>query len=338
MAQRIRVIVVGVGRGRSHLRSFLALPDLFEVVGLVDLDAERLQKTLAEHDLPENLGYTSCDEALARSECDAVMVATWARTHEALIEQALDADKHVMVEKPFANRLEPAQLLLEIAEARGLKIVVTQQWRYKPGQRTIRRLVSEGIYGEPQTGHMLTYKARGSEYPDSPYSQLWQMTVHEVDSLIAMMNQPVVEVYGHTYHPPATTWKRQSTATAELTFRSGCRVVMVSTSDARINTAELRLECERGALMYRNTASFSGEETIFAGTDRKTGWEPLPIDPGPDETHLLDQRVAESFATWLNGGPEPETSGRNNLQVLGVLDGLIESGETGSPVKLPHLN
>ena len=334
MAERIRMIVVGLGRGRSHLRSFLALPDLFEVVGLVDLDAERLQKTLTEHDLAENLGYASYDKALARSDCHGVMVATWARTHEALIEQALKADKHVMVEKPFANRLEPAQRLLEIAETRDLRIVVTQQWRYKPGQRTVRRLITEGTYGEPQTGHMLTYKARGSEYPDSPYSQLWQMTVHEVDSLISMMNQAVVEVYGHTYRPPATTWKRESTATAELTFENGCRVVLVSTSDARMNTAELRLECEHGALVYRNTASFSGDETIFAARDRQVGWEPLPIDPGPDETHLLDQRVAESFATWLNGGPEPETSGRNNLEVLDVLDGLIQSGETGSPVKL----
>ena len=127
------------------------------------------------------------------------MIATWARTHAELVEQALRAGKHVLVEKPFTVELEAAKRLVDLADASDLKIVVTQQFRYMPGQRTVRRLMSAGAYGEPQTGHVLTYKARDGEYPDSPYSQLWQMTVHEVDSLTAMMDQPVVEVYGHPY-------------------------------------------------------------------------------------------------------------------------------------------
>ena len=334
MSEPIRMIVVGAGRGRSHLRSFLALPEQYEVVGLVDMDQERLTAALEAFELSENLGYTSYDQALAQSGCDGVMVATWARTHEALIEQALASDKHILVEKPFANTLAAAKELLGAAEARGLKIAVTQQWRYLPGQRTVRRLMGEGDLGQPQTGHMYSYKARGSEYPDSPYSQIWQMTVHEVDSLISMMGQPVVEVYGHAYRPPATTWKRESTATAELVFQNGCNLVLVSTSDARTHRFEFRVECERATLVYCNDKSFGSREEIFVGRDREVGLQPVPIDEGPGETALLDQRVAESFAAWLGGGPEPETSGRNNLQVLGTLDALIESGETGRPVEV----
>ena len=46
---------------------------------------------------------------------------------------------------------------------------------------------------------MLTYKAYGSEYLDSDASQLWQMTGHEIDSLIAMVNRRVAEVYDYCY-------------------------------------------------------------------------------------------------------------------------------------------
>ena len=106
---------------------------------------------------------------------------------------------------------------LDVAEDRNLKIVVIQQWRFLPGLRTFRRLLGSGGYGQPQVGHKACYKARGGEYPDSPHSQLWQMTVHEIDALISMMDQPVVEVFGHSYLPPETTWIRESTATAELT-------------------------------------------------------------------------------------------------------------------------
>ena len=87
-------------------------------------------------ELPDHLAYTSYPEALEGSDCDGVVVATWARTHDELVEAAIEADKHVMVEKPFTLQLAPAKRLTEMAEARGLKIVVTQQWRYLPGQRT----------------------------------------------------------------------------------------------------------------------------------------------------------------------------------------------------------
>ena len=325
MLERSRTIVVGAGRGRAHLRSLLALPTLFEVVGLVDLDADRLTPVLAANGLPAHLGFTSYDEALTRTNCDAVVIATWARTHAGLVEQALRAGKHVMVEKPFVLNLGAGQHLLELAAAQDRKIAVTQQWRYMPGQRTVRRLMS----GQLQTGHLHTYKARGGEYPDSEHAQLWQMTVHEVDSLIAMMNQPIVEVYGHSYRPPATTWKRESTATAELKFRNGCHMVLVSTSDSRVWATEFRVECEHAALVHRSKA-LSPPEELYVGHDRELGLQPLPIDPGPEIS--LDQQVAAGFAAWVQGGPEPETSGRNNLQVVGVLDALIRSGESAAAV------
>ena len=330
MADRIRMIVVGVGRGRDHLKSFVDLPGQFEVVGVVARNADRAAKALEEVNLPAGLAYTSYDEALAKTECDGVMIATWARTHAELVEQALRADKHVLVEKPFTVDFEAARNLVDVADARDLKIVVTQQFRYMPGQRTVRRLMSAGACGEAQTGHVLTYKARHAEYPDSPYSQLWQMTVHEVDSLIAMMNQPVVEVYGHPYRPPATTWKRESTVTAELMFENGCRMVMVSTSDARAALFEFRVECARAALVYRNPNGFGRDEELYLSESREIGLQPLPIDADQDPSPL-DRQVAAGFAAWVRGGPEPETSGRNNLQVLSVLDGIIRSGQGSQP-------
>lgn len=328
--RRLRTLIVGAGRGRAHVRSLRALPERYAVAGVVDLDAERLRQLCAEEGLAPELAYGSLGAALAAGSCDAVVVATWARTHEELVEQALAAGAHVLVEKPFTLTLASARRLLAVAAQRARKIAVVQQWRYLPGQRTVRRLLRERRWGQPQVGHLLSYKARGGEYPDSPHSQLWQMTVHEVDSLLAMMGEPVAAVSGHSYRPPATAWRRESTATAELTLRSGCRVALVSTSDARINSLELRVECERGALRYRNSRSFGGAELLEAATPESAEWQPQAIDPAPALS--LDQQVAAGFADWIDGGPEPETSARRNLQVLGVLDALLESGRSGRQV------
>ena len=334
MVSKVRAIVVGAGRGRSQVKSFRELPEKYELVGWIDLNTELLNQQLDEFDLPYSLGSASYDDALANSGCDLVAVATWARTHEELVEKALRAGKHVLVEKPYASTLATAKRLQELAESLGCKVAVNTQWRYMPGQRTMRRLMTERAYGEPQTGHMVTYKARGGEYPDSPQSQLWQMTVHEADSLLSMMNQRVTEVYGHVYRPPNTTWNRESTVTAELSFANGCHLTMVSTSDARVNTNEVRFECERAAVWYTNTNAFGGEEHIRVGSNSKEGFQEIAIDPTPIGGKELGRHLAEGIADWLQGGPEPETSGRNNLNVLAVLDGLIQATETGRPVKI----
>ena len=53
MKKRIPIIVVGAGRGQSHLRALLSQPDYFQVVGLVDMDQERLAKVCSANNLPE---------------------------------------------------------------------------------------------------------------------------------------------------------------------------------------------------------------------------------------------------------------------------------------------
>ena len=169
----------------------------------------------------------------------------------------------------------------------------------------MRRLIAQRVHGEPQVGHMVTYKPRGGEYADSEHSQLWQMTVHEIDSVMSMMGQPIVEVAGHSLRPPAATWRRESAATAELTFESGARVAMVSTSDSRQGAHEFRIECSQDAIVDRNTRGFGGAEQILAGSGEL---ENVPIDGG-DERPPLDVIVMRSWGDWIHGGPEPETSG-----------------------------
>ena len=334
MAEPLKTVVVGAGRGRSHVQSIQRLPDLFELVAWVDLDATRLHERIDEADLPAAIASTSLTNTLEKTDCDAVVVATWARTHEALVGQAIDAEKHILVEKPYALTLATSRALQDRATAAGLRVVVNQQWRYKPGQRAVRKLLAEQAYGEAQVGHLATYKARGGEYPDSEHSQLWQMTVHEIDSVISMMGQPITAVAGHSFRPPSTTWVRESSATAELTFKNGARVAMISTSDARVSGHEFRIECEQGAIAYRNTGGFGGNESIFVGSNRDVGLEPLAFNDPKLTTADIDAQVMEGWAHWINGGGEPETSGPENLHVIGALDALLESTTSGHTVSV----
>ena len=62
----------------------------------------------------------------------------------------------------------------------------------------------------------------------------------------------------------------------------------------------------------------------------------LRVSFDPDFTHVRQaiQYVATTFADWVSGGPEPVTSGRNNLHTLAILDAIIESGNSGRPLRV----
>ena len=149
-----------------------------------------------------------------------------------------------------------------------------------------------------------------------------------------MVNRRVVEVYDHSCCPPATTWRRESTATAEITFDNGAHFVIVSTSDTRANSNEFHAECEDGAIVLRNIWAFSGAETLLISTGRDTRLCESKIDLGFSDTCQLDQHVAATFADGVNGGTEPETSDRNNSQILATLNAIIESGISGQVVSV----
>ena len=118
--------------------------------------------------------------------------------------------------------------------------------------------LAQRVHGEPKVGHMVAYKPSGGEYPDFEHHQLWQMTVHEIDSVIAVTGKAIVQAAGHSFRPPAAAWRRKSTSTAKLTFLSGARVAMVSTSDSRPGAQGFRIECSQNALLCRNSHGFGG--------------------------------------------------------------------------------
>ena len=86
------------------------------------------------------------------------------------------------------------------------------------------------------------------------------------------------------------------------------------------------------ALLYRTAHDFDGVKQILAGSGELKN---VPIDGG-DERPPLDVIVMRSWGHWINGGSEPETSGPQNLQIIGALDALLQSTLSGraEPVDL----
>lgn len=140
----LRVAVVGCGYwGSKHVRVLHAADGVDEVV-LVDSREDRLG------DLARSYRTTPCHTALASAltEVDAVVVATPPTTHVAVALQAIEAGKHVLVEKPLAPNTHDARLLEDAAAAAGVTLMVGHTFEYNPAVRKLRELVHNHELGE----------------------------------------------------------------------------------------------------------------------------------------------------------------------------------------------
>ena len=140
-----RIAVIGCGRwGPHHIRNFNSLPGA-KVVTVVDRDPARLAHVC---DLYAGIGYrTDYHGVLGDGEVDAVVVATPTNTHYEIVREALMAGKHVLCEKPLSQTSEQAVELAELAQARGLILMVGHVFLFNPGIAKIKELVDNDDLG-----------------------------------------------------------------------------------------------------------------------------------------------------------------------------------------------
>lgn len=146
MTSEMRVAVVGAGYwGPNLARNFRASAD-WELARICDLDIGRAQQ------IADGIGgvpvTASLDDVLADATIDAIAIATPARTHHVIVLKALDAGKHVMVEKPLADDRVRGEEMVARAAAGGRVLMADHTYCYTPAVLKIRELIAEGALGD----------------------------------------------------------------------------------------------------------------------------------------------------------------------------------------------
>jgi predicted dehydrogenase len=193
----LRVIVVGCGNmGSSHARAYARVGG-FDLVGLVDRNAERAGTLSGELGNPPLFG--SLDEALAKASPDLICVCTYPDTHHQLVLQSLNAGKDVFVEKPLALTVAQASEIAAMAGSLGRKVVVGYILRHHPAwQRFIEE--ARGL-GKPLVMRMnLNQQSSGKEWEVhkklmASMSPIVDCGVHYVDVMCQMTQARPVRVY-----------------------------------------------------------------------------------------------------------------------------------------------
>ena len=173
----IGLAVIGVGYwGPNLVRTARATPE-FRLEWLCDLDQERARRALDPY---TNVRATaSYEQVLADPAVGAVAIATPAATHFDLVRAALEAGKHVLVEKPLTATVAEGEKLAGLARRSGLALMCDHVYCYTPAVRRIRELIHSGEIGDVQFVDSVRVNL-GLFQPD--VDVLWDLAPHDLRS------------------------------------------------------------------------------------------------------------------------------------------------------------
>jgi predicted dehydrogenase len=186
----MNVGVAGLGYWGPNLARNFDL--LTELSWICDASPELLEKQAKRY--PRAKATTRFEDLLEDPKLDAVVIATPVPTHARLAKQALEAGKHVFVEKPMAMNAADAEEIVALAEERGLVLMPGHLLLYHPGVLTLKKIIDSGELGEV----LYLYGNRqnlGKIRRDE--NALWSLGVHDLSVILYLVGEDPSEVWAH---------------------------------------------------------------------------------------------------------------------------------------------
>jgi predicted dehydrogenase len=338
LSPTVGVAVIGYGYWGPNLVRNFANTEGARVISVSDLDPEKLMLVRRHH--PGVAVTTDFRDLLKDSRIDAVAIATPVHTHYELGLAALEAGKHVLIEKPLAQTSEEARDLIEEAARRNLVLLVDHTFLYTPAVRKIRQLIGDGVLGD-------IYYYNGVRASlglfQNDVNVIWDLAVHDISIIQYIFDEdPVAVSATAASHVPGSP---ENMAHITLFFRSSCIAQISVNWLSPVKVRQTFIGGSRKMIVYDDleptekikvydkgiTVNGSPENARQLRIGYRAGdmWAP----------HLAAkealQTEAEHFVECLCQGTAPISSGLTGLRVIEILKATCRSiAAQGAPVAL----
>ena len=330
----VRVALVGAGRiGSNHAELVARHVPGATLVAVADPtpNADRLAG-----DLDVAVVERSAEAVLARSDVDAVLITTPARTHAELVVQAATAGKHVFVEKPMAVTPADADRAIAAADAAGVVLQVGFNRRFAPGWAAARAAIDAGRVGTPQLLRSVTrdpgpFSADPSRIP--PGTIFLETLIHDFDALCFLTPgaRPVrvTALADALIRPDAKASGHLDTAVVTVEFDNGA-IATAEASFSALYGYDVRAEVFGSGGMVTAGSSRASDMTYY-------GPDGIGVDTARLDTELLRSAYLAEFVAFTNairsGTPAPVT-GEDARTALSVALAAIRSASSRSAVEV----
>lgn len=339
-----RAVLAGCGAmAKGWLKAIGDHPDLGErvrIVGLVDIDEAKAKALADEFSLGDAATGGDLAAMLAAEKPDLVFDVVVPPARAEVVATALEAEAHVLSEKPMAASMDEARRMIGLAKRHGRTHAVIQNRRFVAGMRRMRRFLADEPLGPLTAVHCDFFLAPhfGGFREEMRHVLLLDMAIHTFDAMRAVVGRAPEAVYCVETNP-AGSWYA-SGAAANAIFEFGGEVVGTYRGSWCADGAPTswesawRIVGAKGSLLWDGHDGF--EARVTAGTEgffRETRELAVPDVDNLSETQG-HASVIRDFLDAIDGGTTPETVATDNIASLAMVFAAIESAETGRRVAI----
>ncbi|NQS96947.1 MAG: Gfo/Idh/MocA family oxidoreductase [candidate division Zixibacteria bacterium] len=327
---KTRIGIIGTG-GITQVKHlpFLSNYDEAEVVAICDIDRNKAGAVAQKFKVPHF--FRQAEDILARDDIDAVFVCTPTNSHMSMTLAALEAGKHVFVEKPIARTSAEAQRMVDAAESTGRLLMTAMYHRFRPDSLVLKNFIDEEKLGEVfmiRSGWMK--RSSGAERPEwmldprfSGGGVMMDLGIPMLDLCLWFLNFPeILSVDARTFNRIIKSEVEDEAA------------LFLKLRDGRLITVDVGW-----SIPAQNTIAF----TVIHG-EKGTAWlNPLRINrelhgqlmelsPGKQYTpielyHRSFENTVRHFIESVRNGRQPISSGQMSLDVMEIVEMIYRSAK-----------
>lgn len=349
---KVRIGIIGAGNiGGVHASEFSKLSEFCEITAITDAFLPLAEAKAQQYGIAN---VAASPEALIqRADVDAVIIGVPNQFHAPLAIQAIEAGKHVLLEKPMGINGEAAKQILKASQASNSVVMVSHQIRWESVPMQIKEQIDRGELGKIYTAKTGWFRRKGipgwgtwfTQTDQSGGGPLIDIGVHMLDLALYLMGNPKpVSVYGATYaefgpkKKGIGTWGKpnwngtydvEDLATALIKMEDGSTLSLEVSWAVHMdtdNTPFIHLMGSEGGASYRGPVG----KLLTEKFDR-------PIETNiakPEHDEGERARLSRHFLECIREGKQPISSALTGFTNNLILDAIYESSRTGNEVKL----
>ena len=319
----IKVGVVGCGYwGPNLIRNLRQSPDC-QVEVICDADDRRLEHMRKVH--PGIATTLQFADLLENDALDAVVIATPVRFHYSMAKACLQQGKHVFIEKPIARSVAEAEELVELAESKGLILMVGHTFLFSPAVRRMKEIIDSGDIGELQ---YITARRLNLGLFQKDINVAWDLAPHDISIILHLLGEsPTAVSCQGACHVRRNI---EDVTTMYLTFpKNRCAIVQTSWLDPK-KVRQMTVVGSKRMIVYDDTEPLEKIKIYDARVEVMPHYD--TFDQFTYSYHYGDAHIpyikqdeplkleTQHFLDSIRKGASPITGGRAGLEVVRILE------------------